>query len=328
MKEKILTVLKKIPLFIFCVLFISIYNRICGEENSIVAVICVMTLLILPLNGIGIKASQSMFVIPFMSVLTAVGAKLANMGTVYAVITSGVIIALVTFITCNDRSFTASLPFTMGYLMMMGYDVSGALFVKRLVSLAVIGTVSGILTYVIQGKKGCITSLRDLKKIYFEDNHRYFHWSLTLVIGICLAIVCGKLLGFETKTMWICLAVLSLVQINYSTARKRRLHRIPCTILGCIAYFVLMELLIPAKFHTVFIMLMGFCSMFMSSYFIKTIYNSFSALTTATATIVTSSAISGRIVANITGALLAVIITFLCTTVLTRVYNRRILKKV
>lgn len=303
-KEKICAVLKgivgKLPVFLFCVLFINGYNTWFGKENSIVGVILLMGLLMFLKADFGMDAKYSALLLPVLLVLMGLCAKLSTWSPLVGLVVDAAFLCAALLFTRRDATHSAYLPFLMGYLMFRGYDVTGDLFVKRMVSLAVIGCVIGLLHFLGSRKIcGCDTPAVLLSPL--SRYGRWERWALSLTATLLVTLFCGDLMSIP-KSMWVNLTVLSLMTpIEDDLAQRRRL-RIPATILGCVLFMALFGWLIPPDYQTAVVLLAGFLSMFITSYFIKTVYNSFSALVTATLLLPVKTAVLTRIGNNLIGA--------------------------
>lgn len=129
-----------------------------------------------------------------------------------------------------------------------------------------------------------------------------------LVFIFSVTFVC-QIIDFP-KYMWINLTVFSLLNPLAENTSKRKYAHIPATVIGCIIFFAVFEYIIPAKNMGTVLLLAGFISTFMTSYFSKTVYNSFSALSSAILIFPTTSAVLIRITANIIGVIVSVISIF------------------
>ncbi len=116
----------------------------------------------------------------------------------------------------------------------------------------------------------------------------------------------GELVHFP-KTMWIALTVLSLSTPLEAEYKNRMIRRVPATIIGSVVVFTLFETFVPTQYQVMIVLLAGFLSMFITSYFIKTIYNSFSALITAVLIFPADQAIGIRVLANLIGVAVALL---------------------
>lgn len=302
-KQAAAAVLKKLPLFIFCVAFISGYNSLCGSENSIVGVVLLAGLLILMGADLGYDARQAAVSIVLLFAVLAFAPKLSLINPWIGLVVNVAALTLIMLLSGHDLSKTGHLPFTMGYIMIQGYDVTGAVFQKRWISLLIGGILIAALYYVIHSKKPHKRTIKDLVSEQHIDSTRT-QWYIRLVATLSFVMLVGDLVNFP-KTMWICLTILSLSTPLAAEYKKRAMYRIPATIIGSVLVFMLFETLVPFQYQTMVILLAGFMSMFISSYFIKTIYNSFSALITAALIFPANQAVLIRIVANIIGAVIA-----------------------
>lgn len=303
-KKVIQEILKKIPIFLFCVLFISGYNWLCGTENNIVGVVLLMGILILIGVDLGYDARQASVSIVLLFLILAFAPKISLLNPWIGLPVNMIAFTLIMILSAHDLSEAGHLPFTMGYIMLQGYDVTNTAFQKRWISLLIGGVVVGLLYFLTHRKKTYKRSIRNLLKENRLGSTRT-QWYIRLIATECVVMFVGDLVGLP-KTMWICLTILSLSTPLEAEYKSRIKLRIPATVIGSVLVFVLFESFVPTKYQTMVVMLAGFLSMFITSYFIKTIYNSFSALITAVLLFPTNEAVSLRIAANLIGAVIAV----------------------
>lgn len=304
-RQMAVEVAKKLPVFLFCVVFINGYNRLCGTENSIVGVVLLMGILILLGNNLGFDGKQASVCIVILFVVLAFAPKLSLIHPLIGLVVNIVSLTVIMIFSGHDLSQSGNLPFTMGYIMLQGYDVSGLAFQKRWISLLVGGIIVGLLYYVTH--KG--TPQKRMVKDLFRENRidsTRTQWYIRLISTLCVVMLVGDLVNFP-KTMWICLTVLSLSTPLEAEYKNRMIRRVPATIIGSVIVFMLFEKFVPAQYQVMLILLAGFLSMFITSYFIKTIYNSFSALITAVLLFPADQAVGIRIVANLIGVLVAMV---------------------
>ncbi|MDD3339192.1 MAG: FUSC family protein [Lachnospiraceae bacterium] len=319
-KQAAMGIVKKLPVFLFCVLFINGYNWLCGTENSIVGVVILMGMLILIGADLGYHAGQAAISIAVLFAVLAFAPKLSLINPWAGVIVNVVALTGIMIFTGHDLSQSGNLPFTMGYIMLQGYDVTGAVFQKRWISLLVGGVIIGILYYVVHRKTEQKRTIRDL----FMENRiasTRTQWYIRLVTTLTLVMLAGELVHFP-KTMWICLTVLSLSTPLAAEYKNRMVWRIPATIIGSVVVFTVFEEFVPAQYQVMIILLAGFLSMFITSYFIKTIYNSFSALVTAVLLFPADQAVGIRIVANLIGVAVAMVSIIIFSAVFRKLTQR------
>lgn len=319
--KRIMTeILKKLPVFLFCVLFINCYNYLCGTENSIVGVVILMGLLILIGTDLGYDAAQAAPCITFLFLLIAFAPKLSLVNPWLGLVINIVALTLIMVLSAHDLSESGYLPFAMGYIMIQGYDVEGILFEKRWISLVIGGVLIGLLYYVVHKKNDYKRSLRDI----FTENRitsTRTQWYVRLVTTLVIVMLVGDLVNFP-KTMWIALTILSLSTPLEMEYRSRMRLRLPATIIGSVVVFTLFEFFVPTQYQMMIILMAGFLSMFITSYFIKTIYNSFSALITAVLMFPADQAVGIRVVANLIGVAIAMVSILLFSKVFARIRDR------
>ncbi|MEG0855889.1 MAG: FUSC family protein [Terrisporobacter sp.] len=296
--------MSKVFLFVFCVLFISIYKKFFGSDNSIVGVILLMGTLMFIGNDFGYDTKYASILIPITFVGVGVFAKLSLINPFIGLIINLVVIQCILMVGRGDKNASAYLPFMMGYIMFKGYDVSGDLFTKRLISLAVVGGFIGLIYFVVNKNKTFDKPYKE-KFQNFLCNKSYKRWNLIYLVTLTFAIFVGDILHIE-KSMWINLTVSSLIPPMKESIRERKSARIPATIFGSIICFTLFGYVIPESYQPTVMMMGGLFSMFLTTYFVKTTYNSFAALATASLIMPIHKAVFLRIIANITGVIITI----------------------
>ncbi len=138
-KQMAKQVLTKLPVFIFCVLFINGYNALFGTENSIVGVVLLMGTLMFLKADFGWDVRFSAVAIPVLFVLMGACAKLSRLNPWLGLVVNLATILIFLSFCRYDKSRSLYLPYLMGYIMLGGYDVSGDVFTSRMISLAVVG---------------------------------------------------------------------------------------------------------------------------------------------------------------------------------------------
>lgn len=307
-KKIISMIVGKLLVFAFCVIFITTYNKLFGVDNSIVGVMMLMSLLMFMKADFGINSTTVGILMTVIFTSMGVLASVSNYNMFIGIIINFITISIVLVLTKGDETQNNYMPFIMAYIMFKGYDIEGILLDKRILSLFIIGTLIGALYYLINQNKETTTSF---KKIIYEATNSvsWRRWALVFITTMTISMGFGDAFNVE-KSMWIDLTVLSLIQPIEDEIIKRRKKRIPATIVGSMIMFILFTYVIPEEKVTALMLIAGFLSMFINSYFIKTAYNSFSALVTAMLVMPAGEAVALRIACNIIGASLTIIILF------------------
>lgn len=295
--------ISKLPVFIFCVLFISGYNHLFGPENNIIAVVILTGLFIFMRGDLGYKTIQATFAIIVLYLLMPISATIALMNPFWGLAVNFITIMLMLILSCHDLTQGNHVPFLMGYLFCQGYDVKGDAFANRMISMCIGAVLIAVIYYLINRKKEYRRTMKDLFKelnIHSTRTEWYIRMSVTLTITLFI----GEILQYP-RIMWIALAVLSLTTPFEDEHYGRSRARIPAAILGTVLFYVLFVCLIPEQFQPIIVLIAGFAAMFIQNYFIKSIYNSFSALGTAVILFPTADALQLRVLSNIIGTVVA-----------------------
>ncbi len=121
------------------------------------------------------------------------------------------------------------------------------------------------------------------------------------------------------RGMWVALTVLSLTMPFEEEHAHRSKARVPAAILGTVLFFILFEIIVPEQFQSIIVLLAGFLSMFITDYFIKSIYNSFSSLGAAVLIFPVKGAILLRIISNLIGTVISVVSYYIFNFIFSRV---------
>lgn len=299
MKNVLKLIISKVPIFLCCALFIGGYGKLFGSENSIIGVAILTTLLIFLKNDFGYDAKQASLFLGILTVLTVVGPKLSLINPFMGIIINFFAIMMILVLSCYDVEQDNHVPFLLGYIFSQGYDVTGVLFTKRLISI-VIGAalVAGI--YFLRTRKSTY-ELKVLDVIKSNNIHnKNTQWYLKLAITLTVVMFLGDLFDYP-RTIWISFAVLSLTYHQNEERKRRVKYRLPATIIGCSVFFILFEYVIPLSMQGMIAAATGFGMMFINTYFRKTIANSFSALISSMLMYSTGSAVVFRVLSNVIG---------------------------
>lgn len=299
------TVLSKLPIFIFCVLFISLHNLLFGEENSIIGVILLIGIFMFMRGDLGYNAKQAAVCIPLLFAIVAFAPRLASINPFVGLAVNLISFSLIMILSSHNIAMSNHVPFMMGYLFCQGYQVSGHSYSLRILSLVGGGVLIGIMYYLLNRKKTYKRNIADLFREISIHSTRT-QWYIRLVITLTLVSFIGDMVSYP-RTMWISLAVLSLTTPFATEHSYRAKARIPATILGVALFYLLFQVIIPEDYQQIIVMLAGFLSMFIGNYFVKSIYNSFSSLGAAVLIFSLGNSLLLRVASNIIGTVIAIV---------------------
>lgn len=298
-------ILSKLPIFIFCVAFIGTYNRLFGEENSIVGVVILTGLLMLMRGDFGFQVKQAALSIPLLLFIVAIAPKLSLRNPFLGLVVNIAAISIILVISSHDVSQGNHVPFLMGYIFCQGYDVDGKVYGMRVISILIGSVIIAVIYYLMNRKKEYKRTWIDLFKEIDIHSIRT-QWYIRMTVTLTLVMFIGDLIQYP-RMMWVFLTVLSLTTPFGEDHIAKGKVRIPAAILGTALFYLLFEVLIPIRFQGMVVMLAGFIAMFIQNYFVKSIYNSFSSLGAAVLLFSTKGAMELRIISNIIGTVVSVV---------------------
>lgn len=311
-------ILAKLPVFLYCVVFMAVYSTVFGKENSLAGVILLTCSLMYLKADFGLPPSLTALLIPAM--LTAIGvlAHLSDLYPVWAPFISAATIASILYILRGEKTHTLYLPLILGYLMFRGMPVSGEAYGLRILSLFSIGCVIGLVNWLIMRGQKPVVSV----ECSFSLDDPYDQWAVTLTASVVMAVIISNVLGLD-KGMWLELAVFSMIQPEEEASRLRIRDRIPGTLIGCLVFYVVFVLLVPEQYMMAALLTAGFLGMFFTNNLAKASYNTCMALTAAVLLFPIKTAIGLRLLMNVIGLALAM----LSTLMFTRIFQKRLERK-
>lgn len=194
------SILKKLPVFVFCVLFISGYNALFGTQNSIVGVVLLMSLLLFLKADFAMDARWSAAMLPVLFVVMGLFAKWSAEQLWLGALLDTAFLGGTLLVCRGDKSRSAYLPFLMGYLMLKGYPVSGTAFTLRMISLASLGTLIGLVHWLGNAKaNGSATP-----GVLLQPMHRsgaWERWALSLWVTLSLTMFGSAFFGLYIQSL-------------------------------------------------------------------------------------------------------------------------------
>ena len=124
----------------FCFLFVTAVSMIFGNENSVVGVAILLALLAFRKVNPGYDVKQSSYVMFGMFLVLMLGPHLANqVGMFWGALVNFLCMLLMTVFGCYEVRFFNHSTFLLSYLLLYGNDVTGDLYIKRVIALAIGG---------------------------------------------------------------------------------------------------------------------------------------------------------------------------------------------
>ena len=217
----------------FCVAVVSLYSKLIGSENSVVGVTVLLAVLVLRQADFGIKTTHGLFSIAGIFGLLMVAPRIANMlSPVPAFLVNVIAILLLMILGCHNVIMYNHSTFVLGYLLLLGYDVTGAEYIKRVEGLAVGMILCMVIFYKNQKNRPYRRTFLDLFREFDLQSARG-RWYLKLTLIVSTAMLGMNLLGLP-RAMWAGIACMSVCLPFTEDCVARSGKRWQFNIVGCV----------------------------------------------------------------------------------------------
>ena len=120
----------------FCTVFIALFCTLFGAENSVAGLTVLLSIMVFRHADLGIRASHGLFDILIVFTILAIGPKVSNLLPAgWAFCANVIFIMLLMVLGCHNVIMFNHSTLVLAYLMLQGYDVSGAAYIFWLVQL-------------------------------------------------------------------------------------------------------------------------------------------------------------------------------------------------
>lgn len=205
---------------------------------------------------------------------------------------------------CHNVIMYNHSTFVLGYLLLMGYDVTGKAYLLRVEGLLAGMVLCMVVFYKNQKNRPYRRTFLDLFR-EFDLHSARGRWYLRLTLIVSSAMLIMSLLGLP-RAMWAGIACMSVCLPFTADCRGRAGKRAMFNIVGCILFAVL-YLILPESMYPYIGMIGGIGVGYSAGYAWQTAFNTFGALSIAAGIFGMPAAIALRIGANVLGAAYTVI---------------------
>lgn len=301
-KYRLALITKAILCLLFCMFIVISFSTAFGNENSVVGVVTVITLLTFRFSNLDFDVKQSALAIVGIFMIFMVSPYFASISNpIIGFIINCISIITIVIVSCHNVKLSNQSIFILSYLLLYGYEVENTeIYFNRVIALMVGAVIVSGIFYFKQRKVKFENSFSDIiKDIDFRTERTRWQFKFTLVV--CSAVLIGELMNLP-KTMWIGFACMSIYQPNKETMDKRCKSRSIFMIIGCLIFSII-YLIIPIQYRSSIGIIGGIFIAFSATYEWQTVFNCFGALSIAVATFGLVDTIILRIINNIFGAL-------------------------
>ena len=301
---------------IFCVAVVSLYSKFIGNDNSVVGVTVLLAVLVLRQADFGIRTSHGLLSIAGIFAILMTAPRFANtLSPVPAFAVNVIAILLLMILGCHNVIMYNHSTFVLGYLLLLGYDVTGASYIKRVEGLAAGMILCMIIFYKNQKNRPYRRTFLDLFR-EFDLHSARGRWYLKLTFIVSSAMLFMNLLGLP-RAMWAGIACMSVCLPFTEDCVARSGSRWQFNIVGC-AIFIVLYLVLPESMYPYIGMIGGIGVGYSAGYAWQTAFNTFGALSIAAGLFGAQYAVILRISANIFSSAY----TFICDKILSRMLAR------
>lgn len=305
----------------FCVAVVSWYSKLTGSNNSVVGVTVLLAVLVLRQADFGIRTTHGLFCIAGIYGILMIGPRIANsVSAVPAFAVNIICIMLLMILGCHNVIMYNHSTFVLGYLLLLGYDVTGAEYIKRVEGLLVGMILCMAIFYKNQKNRPYRRTFLDLFR-EFNLNSARGRWYLKLTLIVSSAMLFMNLLGLP-RAMWAGIACMSVCLPFTEDCIARSGKRWQFNIVGC-AIFIILYLVLPESMYPYIGMIGGIGVGYSAGYAWQTAFNTFGALSIAAGLFGMPAAVALRIGANVFGAAY----TIFCNKVIDRLAAAIFIKK-
>lgn len=297
----------------FCVAVVTLFTRLTGSDNSVVGVTVLLAVLVLRQADFGIKTSHGLLSIAGIFGILMTAPRIANMlSPLPAFAVNAVAILLLMTLGCHNVIMYNHSTFVLGYLLLLGYDVTGAAYIKRVEGLVAGMILCMVVFYKNQKNRPYRRTFPDLFR-EFDMTSARTRWYLKLTFIVSSAMLIMNLLGLP-RAMWAGIACMSVCLPFTDDCVARSGKRWQFNIIGCLLFIVL-YLVLPESMYPYIGMIGGIGVGYSAGYAWQTAFNTFGALSIAAGLFGMPAAVALRIGANVFGALYTVV----CNKVIDRI---------
>lgn len=294
---------------IFCFLFVTVYSIVFGNENSIVGVVVLLSLMVFRNADFGLHTGQSTLLLGVFFILMTIASHGANIAGPFAGLLIN--IAAISFIMlfgCHNPFMFNQSTLVLSYLLLYGYDVSGKSYVMRIAGMALGGILTCIVFYRNHAKRVFKRDMKDVIASFRMESSRS-RWQISAGLCIPLVVFIAEVCHMP-RAMWAGIAAMSVILPFMEDMKFRIRGRIIGNIAGVII-FTILYFTLPQSIYAYIGILGGIGVGFSVKYGWQAVFNTFGALAIAAEAYGLTNAVGLRVIQNVFGVLFAFAFCFI-----------------
>lgn len=308
--------IRNITILIFCIILISLFTTLFGNENSGVGILTLLAVLSFRFTDFNVKCHQSITALFICFLLCGIAPFLANqLPLIFGLVINFIAILIILVLSSHEVSYANHFTFLLSYILLWGNP--GNLFI-RIIALLCGASISAIVYYRNHQKQEYKNDFKMIISDFFSLNKRTL-WYLKLSSAMALTLYLGQLFNFS-RTMWIAFSVMSVITIDHEQTIFKLKYRALYVLIGSLI-FALLFIIFPKNFLALAGIIGGIMVGFSGSYKWQMAFNCFGALAAAIDLFGLINAIIIRVVANIIGSIFSFIYHHLFDKLILAVFN-------
>ena len=300
-------VLKALVTLVFCAAFVIAFVLLLGQENAIVGVVVLLSVLTFQKVHFGYQQSHAaVAMLVIFTIYAFVPALVNHVDPVLGAVLVAASLALILLLGCDQVAFQNHIVLVLSFLLLYGYPVSPEGFWQRVVGLLLGGVWAASILYRKNRHHRIERRLSDVVReaVHWSPENE---WRLKLTVAVPLAMLCGQLLGLD-RPMWIGIAAMSVLSPHAHLRPRKMVERFAGTVAGTVLFFAIIPLVpVPAP---VIGMTGGFLVGLTTSYRYQTVFNTLGALSVALALYGPVGSATARIADTALGILASLVVVF------------------
>lgn len=295
-------------LIIGIIIFVSLFSKIFGVENSLLGVGVVTAILMCGVIDLDLQIKDAILVIIVSLIIMGFSAYLSRLNPLLGIFINFTTIFFTIYIVTNRMDTKTFLPFILSYVFLEGNPVTIDKLPIRVVATFIGGILIALAYYIThknQQKFAYNSLLEQLKSI--SKNSLQFNFVLRMAVGVTVAMFMGNYFSFE-KSMWISITVMSLTQPHLHETKERIKYRVGGTILGALIFVVLFNFLVPKSLTTYALLFLSYIYTFIKEYKVQIVFITMNSLGAAMVLYDMSVSVPMRISFILVGTVIAFIV--------------------
>lgn len=299
----------------FCFFTVTAFSAVFGSQNSVAGVVVLLALLVLRQADFGIRTTHGLLCIAGIFMILIIGPRFSNVvSPLPALLINLSCIFLLMLLGCHNVIMYNHSTFVLGYLLLLGYDVTGKAYQMRVISL-LFGMCLCMAVFYKNQKN------RPYHRTFFDLFHEFTlfsarnRWYIKLTFIVSGAIFIVSLLGLP-RAMWAGIACMSVCLPFSADSRQRAQKRGAFNIVGCL-FFIILYHVLPTSLYPYIGVIGGIGVGYSAGYSWQTVFNTFGALSIASGLFGMRTAVLLRIVLNVFGSAY----TIICDKLFDRLFN-------